>query len=521
VTMKTRVQESGAGPLWGIFLALISMALLGWVLSSLTELYDRILPVSQLLASITIVAAVGLLLAVMLMGLKILWRSARATRGARDQTVVAKHPEQAADQSLIAARQQLELVGDEIARQALGAELDRVQRDFTTRQYTIVVFGTTSAGKTSIINALLGGRVGVTDPITGTTKAGAEHAYTIQGFDDGSLTLIDTPGLSEEGSAGAMRESRARELASQADLLLFVVDQDLRDIEFKPIESLLRIGKRVLVALNKRDLFPPEDVDAIAVRLRERLNKLARPEDVVVVAADPAPVAIRDECDTGGGESGETHEPEPDVGELAERIDAVLRREGRHLLANTILLRARRVSQQARDVVDAARRENAHAVITRFQWTTAGVLFVNPVPGLGALAAAAINYQMVSEIASLFGVELGLNDAKKLARELGQVMMKLGVVAIATDILGKALKATVVGFVAGGTIEAVSGAYLTRVSGLAFMDYFASDQNWGEGGVQGAIEKHFDLEKKGEFVSAFIKEAAGRLLTSPSETDDA
>lgn len=519
MTMKTRAHESGSGVLGGIILALISLALLGWVLSSLSELYDRIAGVSQWLAAMAVVAVVGLLLALMLTGLRILWKYSRASRVARSRPAIAKHPEQAADQSLSAARRQLELVGDEIARQALGAELDRVQHDFTTRQYTIVVFGTTSAGKTSIINALLGGRVGATDPITGTTKGAAEHAYGVDGFDDGGLTLIDTPGLSEEGAAGAMREERARALASEADLLLFVVDQDLRDIEFKPMASLLGIGKRVLVVLNKRDLFPPEDVAAIRKRLGERLANLVRPEDVVVVAADPAPVALVDAG--GGGGSGETHQPKPDVGTLADRIDAILRREGRHLLANTILLRARRVSQKARDVMDAARRENARAVVTRFQWTTAGVLFVNPVPGLGALAAAAINYQMVSEIASLFGVELGLGDAKKLARELGQVMMKLGVVSLATEILGKALKASVVGFVAGGTIEAVSGAYLTRVSGLAFIDYFAGNQDWGEGGVQGAIERHFDLEKKGEFVRAFIKEAAGRLVASSSETRDA
>jgi uncharacterized protein (DUF697 family) len=135
-------------------------------------------------------------------------------------------------------------------------------------------------------------------------------------------------------------------------------------------------------------------------------------------------------------------------------------------------------------------------------------MFVNPVPGLGALATAAINYQMVGEVAKVFGAAIGADAAKLMARELAQVMIKMGVVGLATEILGKALKASVVGYVAGGAIEAVVGGYLTRLAGDVFIDYFAHDQNWGEGGMQGAIERRFNLHKRGEFVAEFLREAA-------------
>ncbi len=385
--------------------------------------------------------------------------------------------------------------------------------DLAAKRYTIVVFGTGSAGKTSVINALLGRTAGLTDPVTGTTKEGEQFGYTLDGFDDGQLRLIDTPGLSEIGPASAMREERARELAAQADLLLFVVDQDLRDIEYRPLAALARLGKRAILVFNKSDLYPPADAAAIVARLRERVGEFMGADPLVVCAAAPASVIVR------GSSRMDTETPPPDVGDLADRIAAILGSEGRSLLAANVLLRAKRISDKARETINAARMQRSRTIVSRFTWTTAGVMFVNPVPGLGALATAAINYQMVCEIGKVFRVAISADAAKLMARELAQVMIKMGVVGLATEILGKALKASVVGYLAGGAIDAVVGGYLTRLAGDVFIDYFAHDQNWGEGGMQGAIEQRFNLQKRGEFVTEFLREAADRVFkVAPSES---
>jgi len=200
------------------------------------------------------------------------------------------------------------------------------------------------------------------------------------------------------------------------------------------------------------------------------------------------------------------------VDELAEKLAERLRREGLTMLAENVLLRAKRVSDKAREVIHAARTVQARRIVTRFTWTTAGVMFVNPIPGLGVLAAAAINYQMITEIARSFGFEIRIDAAKRMARELAQVMIKMGIVGVATELIGKALKATIAGYIAGGAIEALAGAYLTRLAGEAFIDYFAHDQDWGEGGMQGAIERKFNMQRQGEFIAQFVKEAAQRVL---------
>jgi GTPase SAR1 family protein len=490
--------------------------LLGWVLSSIGAIYDRLAPVSTNLAAVMVGALLLALIVLAMFGVHFLWTAMRADRRARREPVVSRDPAAAAQQSIEAAQKQIEQVRDEVARRALSQDLQAIESDLAESRFTIVVFGTGSSGKTSVINALLGGKAGPTDVLVGTTKESEEHAYTLQAGGGGSLRLIDTPGLSEIGPSGLMREERARELATQADLLLFVVDQDLRDIEFGPLMSLARLGKKSLIAFNKRDLYSESEANEIAARLRQRICDTKVEAEVVICAAAPAPVKLR-----GGGEA-QMHAPPAEVSELANAIAETLQREGRLLLAQNVLLRTAQVSNKARDSIHQARRDAARRIVTRFQWTTAGVMFVNPVPGLGALAAAAINYQMVMEIAKTFNVTITTGAARKMAGELAQVLVKMGVVNVAVDILGKSLKATVVGYIAGGAIEAVTGAYLTRISGDAFTDYFAHDQNWGDGGMQGAIERRFKLAGQREFIAQFIKEASERMLSrSGTQTPDA
>ena len=111
---------------------------------------------------------------------------------------------------------------------------------------------------------------------------------------EGTLVLTDTPGLSEIGEGGAVREAEARDLAARADLLLFVVDDDLVRAEHEPLMALARQGKRSIVVLNKTDRYPrgrrardPGQAPRAAGRRRS-----PRPTSSPV-AADPRPLPVR------------------------------------------------------------------------------------------------------------------------------------------------------------------------------------------------------------------------------------
>ena len=58
--------------------------------------------------------------------------------------------------------------------------------------------------------------------------------------------------------SGTLREQAAREIAAEADLILFVIDDDLRQAEYTVLQSLLAIGKRAVVVLNNGRSLPPK-----------------------------------------------------------------------------------------------------------------------------------------------------------------------------------------------------------------------------------------------------------------------
>src|SRR5262249_7084968 len=150
----------------------------------------------------------------------------------------------------------------------------------------------------------------------------------------------DTPGLSEAGAGGSVRETEARALAARADLLLFVVDHDLIRSEYEPLIELARLGKRSIVVLNKRDRFVEEDLAAIMARLHQRLAGVVEAADIVAAAAAPRPIPVRLQRPDGTTETILELEG-PDIAALRSRLGEVLAREGKLLHAANLLVKGR------------------------------------------------------------------------------------------------------------------------------------------------------------------------------------
>ncbi|MCD8052738.1 MAG: tRNA uridine-5-carboxymethylaminomethyl(34) synthesis GTPase MnmE [Lachnospiraceae bacterium] len=115
-----------------------------------------------------------------------------------------------------------------------------------------VILGRPNAGKSSLLNRLLGEERAIVTDIAGTTRDTLEERIQLGGF---TLRLIDTAGIhSTENPIEKIGVERAREQARQADLLLYVVDssQKLEKSDQEILELLQ--GRRSLILLNKMDL---------------------------------------------------------------------------------------------------------------------------------------------------------------------------------------------------------------------------------------------------------------------------
>ncbi len=483
------------------------LLLIIWLISSLSWLYSQISwyapPVLANLLVLLLVILIGIVIFAFVYYL-ILYTTPKSKRRqkAKVKVKVPVVKSEAASESLQAVKQQVIQIQDEVARQALLSRSQEIEASLARGDVKVVVFGTGSAGKTSVVNALIGRMVGRVEAPMGSTKAGETYHLKMQGLEQ-EILITDTPGILEAGVAGTERGQLARIFATEANLLLFVVDNDLQNSEYTALISLAEIGKRSLVVFNKTDLYTEEDKEAIVVRLRERLLGIVSKIDIVAIAANPQSVRL---------ESGEIYLPEPDTMPLIRRMAAVLRAEGEDLIADNILLQSQRLGEEARRLIDTQRRRQAEKVVERFQWIGAGVIAVTPLPVVDVLATAAVNAQMVVEIGKIYGCELNLERGQELAMSLAKTLAGLGIVEGVIKIISTALQLTVATFVIGKAIQGVSAAYLTRIAGKSFIEYFRHNQDWGDGGMTEVVQRQFQLVRKDEFVKSFVKDAITKIV---------
>jgi len=142
----------------------------------------------------------------------------------------------------------------------------------------VAVIGAPNAGKSTLVNKLVGQKVAIVSPKAQTTRA---RLMGIAIEDQAQILLVDTPGIFEP----RRRLDRAMVAAAwagaqDADLILLVIDASER-VRDEVLEGLEKREHSLLLALNKIDLVKKEKLLALSAGLTERLN----PEKVFMISA--------------------------------------------------------------------------------------------------------------------------------------------------------------------------------------------------------------------------------------------
>lgn len=117
-----------------------------------------------------------------------------------------------------------------------------------------VIIGKPNAGKSSLLNCLVGEEKAIVTDIAGTTRDVLEENIVLSGI---SLKMMDTAGIrNTEDVVERIGVERARNYAREADLILYVVDSSTElDENDKEILELIP-DKKAIILLNKSDLTP-------------------------------------------------------------------------------------------------------------------------------------------------------------------------------------------------------------------------------------------------------------------------
>ena len=135
-----------------------------------------------------------------------------------------------------------------------------------------------------------------------------------------------------------------------------------------------------------------------------------------------------------------------------------------------------------------------------------------PLPGVDLLGTAAVNAQMVIEVAAVYGVTLTRQRAQDLAISVGRTLAGVGVVKGGVSLIGTALSLNLPTLLVGRAVQGVAAAWLTRIAGASFITYFQQDQDWGDGGMQDVVQRHYDLNRRDSALERFLQTAVRRVV---------
>lgn len=141
---------------------------------------------------------------------------------------------------------------------------------------TVAVVGRANAGKSTLVNALVGEKVSIVSPKPQTTR---DRIYGVLTTDEYQIVFEDTPGVYKAaGLLNSRMQKTVERTACDTDLILFVLDghDGLKDDDLNLLAKYAKIGAPLIVALTKTDIMQKETLpeELVAVSAVEGVSEV-------------------------------------------------------------------------------------------------------------------------------------------------------------------------------------------------------------------------------------------------------
>ena len=392
-------------------------------------------------------------------------------------------------------------ITNKVNYELLNYERNRLEIQLKVGDYNVILFGTGTSGKTSIARSLLKSIIGKTSPTIGTTKEITSYKINIPILKR-NINIIDTPGLFEASKEGKERERLTISKATNSDLILFVLDQDINKYELYLIKELLKIEKKIIIVLNKCDLRTKHENEIILENIKTITS--SNTNNISVIKT----IAIKSQSNNLNQE---ILNQLPEVNNLFREIIEILDNNGEELLADNILFRSKKLGIKSKEFISLQRNLTANKLINKYIWITAGIILLNPLPAVDFLTATSVNVQMIIELSKIYEVQISRKKAVELSKSLISTIAKLGILKYGISNISTTLASSFTTIFIAKSVQSITSGWLIRIVGLSLIKYFKNGQDWGDGGIQQVVENVYKLNRREEVLNEFINEAVKKI----------
>lgn len=334
---------------------------------------------------------------------------------------------------------------------AAQAELKELAARQASGDMHLCFFGEISAGKSSLIKALVPEANVVIDVVGGSTSE-VRH-YRWRSESGHQILLTDVPGIG--GEHGVLDEI-ATEEAKRSHLVLFVCDGDLTRAELESIKLLLVFDKPMVLVLNKADRYSKDEQAELMQKLLQRVEDSGgelRRDHVVAVSAGGSTEILERQSD--GSEKISQRERAANIGVLVVAINRLLSTDKEPLDTK----RERAVFQIAADKLASAEQEyrlqRSEQIIRNATRKAVIGAMAAVSPGTDILVQGYIGTTMTQELCRIYGATPRDLDIEEFL-SLGQSRVGKAL-PLSMAVAGNGLKAFPgLGTVIGGLAHAVA-----------------------------------------------------------------
>ena len=262
----------------------------------------------------------------------------------------------------------------------------------------IGTYGKSGAGKSSVLNSLLDKDIFKTGIINGSTREIQSELWTLKDQTLSSIELLDSPGFD---FCNIKCPEKIYSRINYSDLILFVVAGDINRNEVSEISSFIKDGKKIIIILNKIDLFKKNELKEIIENIKFKL-----PKDLnihIVVNHD---------------------------NNLKNYLTKIINQYGEMLLTLNSLQLADKLFMQIKGQRLKKRQKLAQSTIGKFSTIKASAVALNPFIFFDIAGSFALDTALINELSKIYGLNLKGESIRKIFKNISINNLFLGVTQV-------------------------------------------------------------------------------------------